>query len=121
CSRHSGNAGRQDLDRRPPCGRVGSTICVYGADHEQSGTDSYGTREDGAAMMMVNATRVLVVDDESQITQVLQTSLTARGYEVRSADDGDSALTVFRQWQPELVITDLAMPRVGGIALCHAI
>ena len=71
--------------------------------------------------MIVNATRILVVDDEPQITQVLQTSLTVHGYEVRSADDGESALTVFRQWQPELVITDLSMPKMGGIALCHAI
>ena len=72
-------------------------------------------------MMAVSAARILVVDDEPQITQVLQTSLVARGYEVRSADDGESALEVFRQWQPELIITDLSMPKMGGIALCQAI
>jgi two-component system KDP operon response regulator KdpE len=71
--------------------------------------------------MTASAARILVVDDEPQITQVLRTSLTARGYEVRSADDGQSGLTAFRQWQPNLVITDLSMPRMGGIALCQAI
>jgi two-component system, OmpR family, KDP operon response regulator KdpE len=65
--------------------------------------------------------RLLVVDDEAQIIEVLQTFLTNRGYEVRSADDGETALEVFRNWKPELVITDLSMPRMGGIALCRAI
>ena len=71
--------------------------------------------------MNVGAQRVLVVDDEPQITHVIQASLTAHGYEVRSADDGETALAIFRQWQPELVITDLSMPKVGGIALCQSI
>jgi two-component system KDP operon response regulator KdpE len=71
--------------------------------------------------MTASISRVLVVDDEPQITQALQTSLKARGYEVRCADDGESAMELFRQWQPELVITDLSMPKMGGIALCEAI
>jgi two-component system, OmpR family, KDP operon response regulator KdpE len=71
--------------------------------------------------MSSSPVRVLVVDDEPQITQALHASLGARGYEVRSADDGESAMEVFRQWQPGLVITDLSMPKVGGIALCQAI
>ncbi len=71
--------------------------------------------------MTAGVTRVLVVDDEPQITQALKTSLHARGYEVRSADDGESAMEVFRHWHPELVITDLSMPKMGGIAFCEAI
>src|ERR1700744_2476641 len=71
--------------------------------------------------MSTETARVLVVDDEPQITEELKTSLNARGYEVRSADDGQSALEIFRQWQPELIITDLSMPKMGGIALCQAI
>ncbi|MGA7625221.1 MAG: response regulator transcription factor [Candidatus Acidiferrales bacterium] len=71
--------------------------------------------------MNSSALRVLVVDAEPQITQALQESLHARGYDVRPADDGESAMEVFRQWQPALVITDLSMPKMGGIALCQAI
>jgi len=70
---------------------------------------------------MSTATRILVVDDEPQITHVLETSLTANGYEVRCADDGEEALNIFGQWQPDLIITDLSMPKMGGIALCRAI
>jgi two-component system KDP operon response regulator KdpE len=65
--------------------------------------------------------RVLVVDDEPQITRVLRTTLTAEGYDVRVASDGESALDVFRDWPPHLVVTDLAMPNVDGIELCRRI
>jgi two-component system, OmpR family, KDP operon response regulator KdpE len=67
------------------------------------------------------STRILIVDDEPDIPEALQASLSAHGFEVRSADDGESALEVFKHWQPELVITDLSMPRMGGIALCESI
>ena len=64
---------------------------------------------------------ILVVDDESQITRVLRTALSSHGYSVRSAADGDEALEVMRQWTPDLVITDLSMPNMGGLELCRRI
>ena len=63
--------------------------------------------------------RILVVDDEPQITRVLRTTLSSQGYDIRTASDGESALDTFRDWTPHLVITDLAMPNVDGIALCR--
>src|SRR5438132_3595186 len=63
--------------------------------------------------------RILVVDDEPQLTRVLRRSLTAKGYEVRVAGDGEFALQTFRDWPPALVITDLAMPTMGGLELCR--
>ena len=63
--------------------------------------------------------RILVVDDEPQITRVLLRSLTSKGYEVRIAADGEFALQTFRDWPPSLVITDLAMPNMGGLELCR--
>jgi two-component system, OmpR family, KDP operon response regulator KdpE len=62
--------------------------------------------------------RILIVDDESQITRVLRTGLTTRGYDVRVAADGESALDTFNDWHPDLVITDLSMPNMDGIELC---
>lgn len=70
---------------------------------------------------MNGAKRVLLVDDDPQIIQVLSVSFTSRGYEVRSADDGNSALDLVAAWRPDLIITDLSMPKMGGIALCRAI
>lgn len=63
--------------------------------------------------------RILVVDDEPQLTRVLLRSLTSKGYDVRVAGDGEFALQTFRDWTPSLVITDLAMPNMGGIELCR--
>ncbi len=63
--------------------------------------------------------RILVVDDEPQLTRVLLRSLTSKGYEVRIAGDGEFALQTFHDWPPSLVITDLAMPNMGGIELCR--
>jgi two-component system KDP operon response regulator KdpE len=63
--------------------------------------------------------RILIVDDEPQITRVLRRSLTSHGYEIRSAADGESALETFGDWRPDLVITDLSMPNLNGIELCR--
>ena len=65
--------------------------------------------------------RVLVVDDEPQITRVLKTVLSSQGYQVRTAAEGESALSSFDEWRPELVITDLYMPRMDGVELCRRI
>ena len=65
--------------------------------------------------------RVLVVDDEPQITRVLRTVLTSQGYQVRTAAEGQAALSSFTEWRPELVITDLYMPHMDGIELVSAI
>ena len=65
--------------------------------------------------------RILIVDDEPQITRVLRTSLQSNGHEVMVAQDGAAALELFMKSQPELVITDLAMPAMDGIELTRAI
>lgn len=67
------------------------------------------------------AERILVVDDEIQITRVLRASLTAQRYDVRTANDPEEALRLFAEWQPDLVITDLMMPGISGVELCEAI
>lgn len=65
--------------------------------------------------------RILVVDDEPQITRVLRSSLVSNGYEVQTAHDGVAALEKMETWVPDMVITDLAMPRMDGVALCNEI
>ncbi len=63
--------------------------------------------------------RILVVDDEPQLTRVLRTGLKSRGYEVRVAPDGLAGFETFSDWHPDLVITDLAMPNMDGLELCR--
>jgi two-component system KDP operon response regulator KdpE len=65
--------------------------------------------------------RILIVDDEPQITRVLRRSLQTHGYDVRTAADGEAALDVFHDWSPDLVVTDLSMPGLDGIELCRQV
>src|SRR5579862_6677766 len=65
--------------------------------------------------------KVLVVDDEPQITRVLRTVLTSQGYQVKTAAEGEAAMQNFSDWRPELVITDLVMPHMDGVELCRRI
>ena len=66
---------------------------------------------------MIDQARILVVDDEPQLTRVLRTGLKSRGYDVRAAADGIAGFEAFNDWHPDLVITDLAMPNVDGLEL----
>ncbi len=69
----------------------------------------------------MNPVRILIVDDEPQITRVLRRSLSSKGYEVQAAADGEEALKVYNQWKPNLIITDLSMSGMGGLELCRRI
>src|SRR5215469_11335952 len=64
---------------------------------------------------------ILVVDDEPQITRVLKTTLSGQGYGVRTAADGEEALQEMKSWEPDVIITDLRMPRMDGLELCRRV
>jgi len=68
---------------------------------------------------MSDKQRILIVDDERQITRVLSRGLTTKGYDVHVAADGEAALQTFTDWQPDLVVTDLSMPNMNGLELCR--
>lgn len=70
---------------------------------------------------MPQSAKILVVDDERQITRVLRTTLESHGYEVTIAQDGIEALRTYEHGAPDLVITDLSMPRMDGVELTRAI
>jgi len=64
---------------------------------------------------------ILVVDDEAQITRVLKTTLSSHGYGIRTAADGEEALQLMKDWSPDLIISDLRMPNMGGLELCRRV
>ena len=70
---------------------------------------------------MPDRPHILVVDDEPQITRVLRTSLSAQGYDIRVANSGEMALEIMKDWQPNLIITDLSMPSIDGVELCRTV
>ena len=70
---------------------------------------------------MPDPPHILVVDDEPQITRVLRTSLSAQGYDIRVANNGEMALEIMKDWSPNMIITDLSMPSIDGVQLCRRV
>jgi two-component system, OmpR family, KDP operon response regulator KdpE len=66
-------------------------------------------------------TRLLVVDDDPQLLRALRITLAARGYEVLTAADGASALATAAHHPPDLVILDLGLPDLDGVAVAEAL
>jgi len=65
--------------------------------------------------------KILVVDDEPQIRRVLRVILTGERYEIMESRSGESALSTFREFLPDLILLDLNMPGIGGLETCRAI
>lgn len=70
---------------------------------------------------MTQGARILVVDDEPQIRRSLQVNLERSGYAVETVESGEDALTSFRNRRPDVVILDLLMPGMGGVAAVRGI
>jgi two-component system KDP operon response regulator KdpE len=65
--------------------------------------------------------RILIVDDEPQITRVLRTALSTQSYALHTAANGVEGLEALHEWKPDLVITDISMPQMDGVELCREI
>lgn len=63
--------------------------------------------------------RVLVVDDESDITELLSYNFRVAGYEVLTAADGMVAVSTAQRWLPEAIVLDLNLPGLDGFAVCE--
>jgi two-component system, OmpR family, alkaline phosphatase synthesis response regulator PhoP len=63
--------------------------------------------------------KVLVVDDEVNITQILEFSIGAEGFEVITAQNGEEAIEKARREQPDLIILDVMMPKIDGYEACR--
>src|SRR5207245_6945584 len=62
---------------------------------------------------------ILVVDDNPVNVDILRTRLAVHGYEILTAADGDEALTIARNEQPDLILLDMMMPKKDGIEVCR--
>jgi two-component system alkaline phosphatase synthesis response regulator PhoP len=69
----------------------------------------------------VDRKRILVVDDEIYIVHILEFSLTMEGYTVLTASDGEGALRVIEEENPDLVVLDIMMPKMDGYEVTRRI
>ena len=65
--------------------------------------------------------RIVVADDDPIVVRFLSAVFRGEGFDVRTADDGEKALQVIREWRPDLVILDLVMPYRDGYEVCQAL
>jgi two-component system alkaline phosphatase synthesis response regulator PhoP len=65
--------------------------------------------------------KVLVVDDEEPILELLKYNLEKQGYDVRTASDGQIAVDIAKKFHPDLVLLDIMMPRMDGVEACRQI
>lgn len=69
----------------------------------------------------MSAGRILVVDDQPQMRRFMRSTLTSAGYEIDDAKTGEEALDKLREFRPDLVLLDINMPGMGGLATCREI
>jgi len=67
--------------------------------------------------MMTAKSRIAVVDDDRYIREMLELGLAREGFSVRTASDGQQALALVKEWEPEVIVLDVMMPKIDGFAL----
>ncbi|MBP9477310.1 MAG: response regulator transcription factor [Sebaldella sp.] len=65
--------------------------------------------------------KILVVEDEERIRKVIKSFLEKKGYDVKEAADGDEGLDIFYEWNPDLILLDVMMPKKDGYEVCKAV
>jgi len=70
-------------------------------------------------MQQLKGIKILVVDDEPNILQFLELGLQNEGFEVQTAQDGMTAMTMIKSFQPQVVVLDVMMPGMDGFEVCR--
>jgi DNA-binding response OmpR family regulator len=72
-------------------------------------------------MPATTGARVLIVEDDTSLLRLLELRLSVDGYTTRTAVDGSDALHVLADWLPDVIVTDVMMPRLSGLSLSRAV
>ncbi len=65
--------------------------------------------------------KILIVDDEPEVTRSIAAYLERIGYEPRGLNDSDQFMDTFLEFKPDLIILDIIMPKVDGVELCRSV
>lgn len=79
------------------------------------------TASDGHAIPAAQRPRILIVDDDPAVRELLQLHLEREDFEVTGAADGREAMHFYREWRPDLILLDLSLPLMHGLEVCRAI
>ncbi len=65
--------------------------------------------------------KILIVEDEENVIELLKINLLRRGYQVETAGSGESAIEIAKQWVPDLILLDIKLPGMDGWEVCRKI
>jgi len=68
---------------------------------------------------MAAAARILIIEDDKDIVEILTYNLEKEGYDLASASDGEEGLVLAKSFKPDLILLDIMMPNMDGMELCH--
>ena len=88
---------------------------------DSASNDSVALAEDGTGPVDIRGSRVLVVDDNPQNTELVQAYLESLPVEIASAVDGVEAMQAAERFRPDLILLDVMMPRMSGFEVCQKI
>jgi CheY-like chemotaxis protein len=88
---------------------------------DSASNDPVALAEDGTGPVDIRGSRVLVVDDNPQNTELVQAYLETLPVEIASAVDGVEAMQVAERFRPDLILLDVMMPRMSGFEVCQKI
>lgn len=115
----SQSSGLRVLPARPCVRRRAHAYVHYSRDPRAPGHALHRRLDDSAPRSRPQA--ILVVDDDVAICELLADFLESLGFRVLRAQSGTDALDAIRHTRPDLVITDMSMPEMGGVELCEAL
>lgn len=111
------------VETEPSASELAEKSILYFNERQESIDKIIEEEEEELSQVVIDKTdyTVLVVDDQSSVTEIMQTTLAEHFKQVLTAKDGVEALKVLRSNRPDAVITDVKMPRMDGYELCRQI
>lgn len=91
---------------------MGTSVCIASVGND------YTLSYNAAMSNDTRKPRILIAEDNAQGAELLEAYLSDSPYEVRIVPDGESALATIREWNPDLVLLDIMMPRLSGYEVC---
>src|SRR5205814_1208645 len=85
------------------------------------GRESRGFHSRAQQKMTNRLPRILIADDNAQGVELLEAYLSGPEYELQTAADGEETLRTVKDWQPDLILLDIMMPKISGFEVCKRI
>src|SRR5260370_10540508 len=103
-------------------GELRQTLSGHNHPNSYRNSPGYGTLSPGpSAMRSTTMKRVLIIEDDKDIVELVRYNLNNEGFQVSAANDGMTGLTTLKKTPPDLLLLDLMLPKLSGLEICREI